>query len=135
MIRRPPRCTRTDTLCPYTTVFRSLVGQDPARRRQDGDAEAVVDPRQLLDLRIDPPARTRHPRDLLDHGGTLVVLQLDLDFSQAETDLFSAVIPDVAFALQAVEDVRAQLRRRRAHLRLPRSDEHTPELQSLMHIS
>src|SRR3546814_1924618 len=23
MIRRPPRATRTDTLCPYTTLFRS----------------------------------------------------------------------------------------------------------------
>src|SRR3546814_13910610 len=25
MIRRPPRSTRTDTLCPYTTLFRSNV--------------------------------------------------------------------------------------------------------------
>src|SRR3546814_2186846 len=43
MIRRPPRSTRTDTLFPYTTLFRSLVAgaecqavlgaQD--RRRQD----------------------------------------------------------------------------------------------------
>src|SRR3546814_7533431 len=24
MLRRPPRSTRTDTLCPYTTLFRSL---------------------------------------------------------------------------------------------------------------
>src|SRR3546814_11677132 len=24
MIRRPPRATRTDTLCPYTTLFRSM---------------------------------------------------------------------------------------------------------------
>src|SRR3546814_12206513 len=24
MIRRPPRSTRTDTLCPYTTLFRSI---------------------------------------------------------------------------------------------------------------
>src|SRR3546814_1929416 len=29
MIRRPPRSTRTDTLFPYTTLFRSVqVGQD-----------------------------------------------------------------------------------------------------------
>src|SRR3546814_13179914 len=27
MIRRPPRSTRTDTLFPYTTLFRSIVGQ------------------------------------------------------------------------------------------------------------
>src|SRR3546814_13107278 len=26
MIRRPPRSTRTDTLCPYTTLFRSTPG-------------------------------------------------------------------------------------------------------------
>src|SRR3546814_13170563 len=31
MIRRPPRSTRTDTLCPYTTLFRSeVVGIDAA---------------------------------------------------------------------------------------------------------
>src|SRR3546814_9766127 len=28
MIRRPPRSTRTDTLFPYTTLFRSLGGAD-----------------------------------------------------------------------------------------------------------
>src|SRR3546814_9862221 len=28
MIRRPPRSTRTDTLLPYTTLFRSSQGRD-----------------------------------------------------------------------------------------------------------
>src|SRR3546814_11674475 len=28
MIRRPPRSTRTDTLVPYTTLFRSVAGAD-----------------------------------------------------------------------------------------------------------
>src|SRR3546814_9821812 len=28
MIRRPPRSTRTDTLFPYTTLFRSVILQD-----------------------------------------------------------------------------------------------------------
>src|SRR3546814_1864873 len=42
MIRRPPRSTRTDTLFPYTTLFRS------ARRRDhgaaaDGARDAAVD--------------------------------------------------------------------------------------------
>src|SRR3546814_5017938 len=34
MIRRPPRSTRTDTLFPYTTLFRSLGARllSPARR-------------------------------------------------------------------------------------------------------
>src|SRR3546814_2946506 len=34
MIRRPPRSTRTDTLFPYTTLFRSrvfVIGQDGVR--------------------------------------------------------------------------------------------------------
>src|SRR3546814_19521033 len=30
MIRRPPRSTRTDTLFPYTTLFRSQVSSGPA---------------------------------------------------------------------------------------------------------
>src|SRR3546814_6533915 len=42
MLRRPPRSTRTDTLCPYTTLFRSraactargpVVSPGPATRR------------------------------------------------------------------------------------------------------
>src|SRR3546814_1475784 len=33
MIRRPPRSTRTDTLLPYTTLFRSPVVAEPAARR------------------------------------------------------------------------------------------------------
>src|SRR3546814_16480112 len=31
MIRRPPRSTRTDTLFPYTTLFRSAGGKSDAR--------------------------------------------------------------------------------------------------------
>src|SRR3546814_7115953 len=39
MIRRPPRSTRTDTLFPYTTLFRSRVPSRSADglRRQDPD--------------------------------------------------------------------------------------------------
>src|SRR6056297_853351 len=33
MIRRPTRSTRTDTLFPYTTLFRSLVLGEPGLRR------------------------------------------------------------------------------------------------------
>src|SRR3546814_2465240 len=33
MIRRPPRSTRTDTLCPYTTLFRSRRANRPATGR------------------------------------------------------------------------------------------------------
>src|SRR3546814_15355228 len=34
MIRRPPRSTRTDTLFPYTTLFRSRAGLDRRPRRR-----------------------------------------------------------------------------------------------------
>src|SRR3546814_19048453 len=38
MIRRPPRSTRTDTLFPYTTLFRSrLVGHARGRRAEGAD--------------------------------------------------------------------------------------------------
>src|SRR3546814_10831022 len=35
MIRRPPRSTRTDTLFPYTTLFRSRCADRAPRRRVD----------------------------------------------------------------------------------------------------
>src|SRR3546814_9244625 len=34
MIRRPPRSTRTDTLFPYTTLFRSRPAQELLHRRR-----------------------------------------------------------------------------------------------------
>src|SRR3546814_7620730 len=43
MIRRQPRSTRTDTLFPYTTLFRSLAGhEDHARRADPGEVVGVV---------------------------------------------------------------------------------------------
>src|SRR3546814_9915971 len=48
MIRRPPRSTRTDTLFPYTTLFRSLAAAVRAHdgvdfARVDGQADALED--------------------------------------------------------------------------------------------
>src|SRR3546814_5169724 len=42
MIRRPPRSTRTDTLFPYTTLFRSI-DRAALVRQAGGDDDAVVD--------------------------------------------------------------------------------------------
>src|SRR3546814_6090686 len=50
MILRPPRSTRTDTLFPYTTLFRSLLAAHrPRRLAQPGrpDDRAVADRRHL----------------------------------------------------------------------------------------
>src|SRR3546814_15875985 len=51
MIRRPPRSTRTYTLVPYTTLFRS-----PVADRAVGDAE------ELADLPVDRPQRRQFAR-------------------------------------------------------------------------
>src|SRR3546814_7585406 len=37
MIRRPPRSTRTDTLFPYTTLFRSIAAINPNHIESGGD--------------------------------------------------------------------------------------------------
>src|SRR3546814_6332122 len=42
MIRRPPRSTRTDTLCPYTTLFRSKVIYHENRTDDDVDITAKL---------------------------------------------------------------------------------------------
>src|SRR3546814_9743100 len=56
MIRRPPRSTRTDTLFPYTTLFRSNV----AGRVRDGPAADHARTRPLL-----PPSWRSHPSEYL----------------------------------------------------------------------
>src|SRR3546814_13938206 len=51
MIRRPPRSTRTDTLFPYTTLFRSTrVARGPAQGAGDGAQQR---------------GQARHPQDAL----------------------------------------------------------------------
>src|SRR3546814_5587184 len=40
MIRRPPRSTRTDTLFPYTTLFRSV--ENPAEQRLAGKVAEIL---------------------------------------------------------------------------------------------
>src|SRR3546814_2194335 len=75
MIRRPPRSTRTDTLFPYTTLFRSCeprrrrVGgrrkQPPPRRGQrDAGGADGGDRRGRLYHRIDRPRSEEHTSEL-----------------------------------------------------------------------
>src|SRR3546814_8299470 len=64
MIRRPPRSTRTDTLFPYTTLFRSRVARAqpdlwPARQSGTRDRYRSVRRRSLSDRgRIDQAPRS-----------------------------------------------------------------------------
>src|SRR3546814_5378881 len=57
MIRRPPRSTRTDTLFPYTTLFRSLRARPGHRKRAGAIARrrARRQPARVVD-RGHPPA-------------------------------------------------------------------------------
>src|SRR3546814_6591389 len=110
MIRRPPRSTRTDTLFPYTTLFRS---RHRARNRRDHDAAGFglppgVDDRQFLvadDLVIP------HPR-----------FRIDRLADAAEQPQFRQIVLLRPFVAEF-------------HQRANRSEEHTSELQSLMRIS
>src|SRR3546814_7889574 len=105
MRRRPPRATRTDTLFPYTTLFRSRKYDRIARRQLD----------RMVVARN--PAKRGHrlplPAGSDDHH--LIARQLH---RRVEVDRFGKV-GEVADAF----------------CRLRRSEEHTSELQSLMRIS
>src|SRR3546814_6354680 len=94
MIRRTPRSTRTDTLFPYTTLFRSHL---PERRSLERRVDRLSGsgPRS-------PAAGQRHGHPALRRRGRRAAAQ---------------------------EHVRPLARA------LPRSEEHTSELQSLMRIS
>src|SRR3546814_20554599 len=87
MIRRPPRSTRTDTLFPYTTLFRS---QHPLRAR------AACHPLHLQTFRHDRTvmsARVRPPGSWLDDA----VIVKPADCSATSTILISS-----AFAAASV---------------------------------
>src|SRR3546814_6535414 len=66
MIRRPPRSTRTDTLFPYTTLFRS---QGHANR--NGPASADARRPRVLGNAAGPVQGRRHGRPPGTQGGTL----------------------------------------------------------------
>src|SRR3546814_13161388 len=95
MIRRPPRSTRTDTLFPYTTLFRSEA------TRALGDALKLAQPGAKIDiLVVDAKASTKGhgsepgadiARNLSRHGFDVTVHALS---SEGENQ--SAVLVDFA---------------------------------------
>src|SRR3546814_9766533 len=110
MIRRPPRSTRTDTLFPYTTLFRSLFA-GPGRRRRDAA------------FRI-------HRRNQCRHGG--------IGGGAANQPWLSEILSrhgQYAARHRELDVVHERPSRKAALGAGPRSEEHTSELQSLMRIS
>src|SRR3546814_3800845 len=122
MIRRPPRSTRTDTLFPYTTLFRAsrsggwvpepAVRAAPPERRRAGEAPA---------LRHEQPPSRRAPLHLGLAGaprlGTLRGGVPDRMLRPPEQETEMTVIRSEA-------EIRGTYR----------SEEHTSELQSIMRI-
>src|SRR3546814_9756796 len=131
MRRLPPRPTRTDTLFPYTTLFRSIGDE----HRQDQCADLRMLAREQAADRFDV-----HPAQHLERRGA--ALRRD-----GRQDIVGAHVADRLVDHGA--DARVSADRERADVaaarhetveRLPdlllaRSEENTSDLQSLMHIS
>src|SRR3546814_14701322 len=75
MLRRPPRSTRTDTLLPYTTLFRSMariaagdiaVADMAAAERADGELHRTARDGRLA--QVEALARTAGPAAHHDHA-------------------------------------------------------------------
>src|SRR3546814_3392533 len=106
MIRRPPRSTRTDTLLPYTTLFRSSC-----------QARAGAWPPER------PPTRLASSRPI----HTPVVSPLEKPRNQPS--LFEVVVPVLPATGRPICAARP------VPVATARSEEHTSELQSLMRSS
>src|SRR3546814_11069293 len=118
MIRRPPRSTRTDTLFPYTTLFRP-------RRTRALRPHAVLGPGRHADHR----AGHRHRPRRVQPGQAALPPHHHHDRRRRRRRPHPHPAADVLLPADAGAD-RARLR-----LHRPRSEEHTSELQSLMRIS
>src|SRR3546814_3387807 len=122
MIRRPPRSTRTDTLFPYTTLFRS--GRIPPAGRTARAAGSVPTGAgaQRGVGRLTAPRRHKQPAE--SHTA-----------SQERKTLVGAA---ARYCRPTSAEARDAPRRPAVppyRLRYLRSEEHTSELQSLMRIS
>src|SRR3546814_7174186 len=115
MLRRPPRSTRTDTLFPYTTLFRSW--------RQSGGFEALHPLRQRPERTVE-----RHILvDSVDRAGLRTAdATVGIALAALQTTPNDVLLYHVERGPQAIAHIFAAARR---------SEEHTSELQSLMSIS
>src|SRR3546814_2962963 len=151
MIRRQPRSTRTDTLIPYTTLFRSQQGKIVNLRREIPRAnQRGATARKLRQIGRAPKFLQRLVRieqrlqgDRI--GDHVPVKQLQYGFVNAPMHGFEEMLgaqPYLHILSDAVVDhqraqqggFRLDLARQAFFRRVLRSEEHTSELQSLMRI-
>src|SRR3546814_4390909 len=135
MIRRPPRSTRTDTLFPYTTLFRSRYGEkDDERERHhlchSATGKTVPDDRHGQHPGCGGRGALHHPGG--DHhcktasqGGCNAEQHIAGDARQQNAP------PSEAVGKRTPEELRCAQAK---HIG-GRSEEHTSELQSLMRIT
>src|SRR3546814_1188865 len=144
MIRRPPRSTRTDTLFPYTTLFRSTFDDSAANKviahrscnrekgnqtpwekwggtpRWDAIAEQVAHLDKRKQWRFAPDAMERFEKD----GGFIARQLTDTQYlARMARTYLSSLYPERPSHWLPGEGVKG------------RSEEHTSELQSLMRTS
>src|SRR3546814_7903850 len=82
MIRRPPRSTRTDTLVPYTTLFRSLQGSPPEPSRIAAEGASDEFP-NLAEVPGSPPPHSA-PEDRQEVMATLAEDRAAATFTETE---------------------------------------------------
>src|SRR3546814_3899889 len=142
MIRRPPRSTRTDTLFPYTTLFRAeCTAQGETYRGTanltldsghiDIEGDAGTAPRLHWDARATLDGFD--PGFFVDGWTGAVDANIASKGGAREDDGYDATvdIPHIGGQLRG----RALDGHAHAELKALRSEEHTSELQSLMRIS
>src|SRR3546814_5532324 len=74
MIRRPPRSTRTDTLFPYTTLFRSTLGgryEREKRRRTGSTGPFAIDFDETYEVFLPKFGIAWHATETLTVGATV----------------------------------------------------------------
>src|SRR3546814_2712592 len=123
MIRRPPRSTRTDTLFPYTTLFRSPRHADHLLHPRQGIARGVG-----VHLRHRAVVARVHRLQHVERFSGAHLAHDDAIRPHAKRVLDEVALSDLAPALDIG---RPGFEPRH----MPRSEEHTSELQSLMRTS
>src|SRR3546814_10268153 len=140
MIRRPPRSTRTDTLFPYTTLFRSRSRGVSVHRQNCATFArlAAKHPERVLPVEWGRQGRSSYSVDVRVRAVDRKALLKDLTNVIAQSGAHVLAVNSHLDDLRAAAELRFTLKvndfEPLGHL-LARSDEHTSELQSLMRIS
>src|SRR3546814_6628104 len=82
MIRRPPRSTRTDTLFPYTTLFRSVARLTETLGHPETRLDASSDIRSLVGKIVLHPGEMRGEVHATLHGSLVGILDFVNDNPQ-----------------------------------------------------